>query len=525
MRSTIAAFDPPVPESIAHAELIASNPDAIVFVTDDSPTAAMLRSRGLVAVTRPDGGLWNSVNLEPLRGRVVAVVNTEPFGGYDGRERDARAIVAVAAIARVVVPLAFRDRDNRPSGLAEVVLALGSDLFVAEIRSTLETEGMADPELIRFKLDPPDPRELKVGLPPVPPLIPEMIPRPLRAWLADIANRVGCPIEYVVVAAIVSAAALVGRKVGIRPKRCDDWLVIPNLWGAIIGRPGVMKTPSLAEALKFLHRLAIEARDRYTEAMIAHQGLAMIGAAKAKAAKEALERAAKGKTGVPPMSDDGLQKLATEASAGQAVPPPILRRYVVSDTTTEKLGEIMAENPDGVLLSRDELVGFLRMLDKPGREGDRQAYLEFWNGDGRIVYDRIGRGTIHIDGACLSLIGGIQPGPLAAYVRDAASGGGGDGLIARFQLMVWPDDPGPWRNVDRWPDSEAKTRAFEVYRKLDSLDAVAIGATLEEGEAVPFLRFDTDAQELFDGWRGELENVKLRAAHENPLIEEHMSKY
>jgi hypothetical protein len=28
----------------------------------------------------------------------------------------------------------------------------------------------------------------------------------------------------------VVAGSLIGRKVGIHPKRQDDWLVVPNLW-------------------------------------------------------------------------------------------------------------------------------------------------------------------------------------------------------------------------------------------------------------------------------------------------------
>jgi hypothetical protein len=39
-----------------------------------------------------------------------------------------------------------------------------------------------------------------------------------------------CPRDFVAVGVIVSAAAVIGRKVAIRPKRHDDWAVLPNLW-------------------------------------------------------------------------------------------------------------------------------------------------------------------------------------------------------------------------------------------------------------------------------------------------------
>jgi hypothetical protein len=43
-------------------------------------------------------------------------------------------------------------------------------------------------------------------------------------------------------------------------------------------------------------------------------------------------------------------------------------------------------------------------------------------------------------------------------------------------------------------------------------------------EAVPFLRFDREAQEIFDPWRQELE-TRLRDNSEHPAIESHLAKY
>ena len=43
----------------------------------------------------------------------------------------------------------------------------------------------------------------------------------------------------------------------------------------------------------------------------------------------------------------------------------------MNDTTVEKLGVILAENPNGVLLFLDELISLLRTMDREGHEGDR----------------------------------------------------------------------------------------------------------------------------------------------------------
>jgi putative DNA primase/helicase len=62
---------------------------------------------------------------------------------------------------------------------------------------------------------------------------------------------------------MVSLASVIGRKVAIRPKARDDWHEVANLWGAIVGRPGVLKSPALAEVMRPLHRLEQTAREAH----------------------------------------------------------------------------------------------------------------------------------------------------------------------------------------------------------------------------------------------------------------------
>jgi hypothetical protein len=40
----------------------------------------------------------------------------------------------------------------------------------------------------------------------------------------------------------------------------------PNLWGAVVGRPSLLKSPALAEVMKPLGRLVAEAYEEYQEA-------------------------------------------------------------------------------------------------------------------------------------------------------------------------------------------------------------------------------------------------------------------
>ena len=275
-----------------------------------------------------------------------------------------------------------------------------------------------------------EPESLPTILPAVEPFDAKLLPEAFRPWVEDAAERMQCPPDFMAVSCMVALAAVVGRQIGIRPKQKDDWLVVPNLWGAAVGRPGTLKTAALQEPLNALELLEARARNRYEAERKGYEAAQLVADERKKIKREEIRKALK--------VDKNPEQLALEAVKEEAEPGR--QRYVVNDTTIEKLGEILNANPRGVLLFRDELTGFLKSLDKNDREGDRSFYLEAWNGSTPHTYDRIGRGTVDIQAACVSILGGIQPGPLSHYVRRMAQGdANNDGLLQRFQLAVWPD--------------------------------------------------------------------------------------
>jgi len=164
---------------------------------------------------------------------------------------------------------------------------------------------------------------------------------------------------------------------------------------------------------------------------------------------------------------------------------------------------------------RDELSGWLATLDGSGREGERGFFLSAWNGDTGYTMDRIGRGSIYVDACCVSMLGGIQPARLRTYLADALHDGPlNDGLLQRFQVLVYPDIPQDWRYVDRAPRQDAISNAQHMYHRLAHLDA-----------AQPLrFRFDSDAQDLFVAWLTDLEG-KLRGIGLHPALVSHLAKY
>ena len=178
------------------------------------------------------------------------------------------------------------------------------------------------------------PSPLPSGLPRVAAFDQEMLPGPLRAWVSDIAERMQVPPDYVAAGALTVAAALVGRKIGIHPKRYDDWLVVPNLWAGIVGSPSTLKSPALAEIAKPLDRLVAEAREAHERSAEEHEAEAAAVEATKAALKKEIERAAKAHLKTGDRSE--LDALIARRRDTQAAKPLTEKRYRSSDATTER---------------------------------------------------------------------------------------------------------------------------------------------------------------------------------------------
>jgi putative DNA primase/helicase len=340
----------------------------------------------------------------------------------------------------------------------------------------------------------PAPQPLHLDLLPVAPFREDLLPASLRAFAVDIAERMQVPLDFPAVAIMLCLAGAVNRRATIQPKAQDtSWVAVPNLWGGIVAAPGFMKSPLLSAVKVPLARI----EDEWQKANQCdyRQYLAELEE------WEAEEKRHKRNQNGNPL--DGLP---------QRPDKPTPKRLIINDSTFEKLHEILRDNPAGLFVVRDELTGWLAELDRAGREGERAFYLTAWNGDTSHTIDRIGRGSIYVPACCLSMLGGIQPELLRSYLANKNLGD--DGLIQRFQLLVWPDLSPDYRYVDRCPNPTAQERVEQIFRRLVALNA----------ETPLRFRFDGDAQEYFATWFEDLE-TELRGTSNSPLLTSHLGKY
>jgi putative DNA primase/helicase len=498
-------------------------PTGPVFFCEGERKVDALRKIGLHAVTSAHGAKSpEKSDWRPLKGREAIGLPDNDDSGTKYIDKVGRIVTRLSPPATVSV---LTLPDLPPKG--DVVDFLGPDgpmdgktadqcrERILELAKNATPWATLAPTIAG---DWPEPRPLPSELPPVLAFDYNLLPEALRPWIQDIAERTQCPPDFPAVGVTVALAGIVGRKIAIRPKKHDDWTVVPNVWGAVIGRPGIMKTPALRQPLRPLQRLEIEAKERFDQEAKEYEAAKLVADLTRKEREGEVRKAIR----------DGGDALAIATEIlSEETSGPVRRRYLVNDSSVEKLGELLNENSNGLTVYRDELVGLLRSLDREGQESARAFYLEAWDGAGRFTYDRIGRGTIDIEAATVSIIGGIQPGRLAEYLRAAVKGGeDDDGLIQRFQLAVWPDVDSQWRNVDRWPDTQVRDRAYEVFARLNSLNPLAANAEQDpqDPQAIPFLRFASEAQDTFDGWRAGLEK-KIRCGDEHPAMESHLAKY
>ena len=343
-----------------------------------------------------------------------------------------------------------------------------------------------------------------------PPLKPEYLPVVLSNYIFDESGRMPCLPDYIASGLIVALATVAGAKFRIKPKRLDSWMVVPNLWGAIVGSPSTKKSPATSIAMKSLREIVKYEKVIFRKASADFRIDSEFLETKYKADKKAALKQFN--------ADGNLEEAKALIPDDKDFPEhPVERVLVCNDSTTEALGIILADNPYGLLMERDELAGFIADMNKSGREGDRAFYLSAWNGNESYNVYRISRENLYIPNVCVSVFGGIQPDKLKPLVKDSVSGSeGNDGFIQRFQVLVMPE-PIADSYVDREPLKGAYDAVRKVFNRIHQIDP-------EDPDKPIVLGFNDDAQQLFIKWYDQ--NCSETASGKLPTnLEAHFSKY
>ena len=454
----------------------------------------------------------------PNRRLIICADDDVNSSGNPGLSKARAAAQAIGAL--LAIPNFGRSRPDESTDFNDLMRHLGA----SSVQQSIERAELVGPWsglIVETKKRWPAPKPIVAELKPVPAFDSDtLLPDALRPWIMDEAERMPCPPEFIASAALVALSSIIGARCAIKPKARDSWLIVPNLWGAIVGDSAAKKSPAWGAALKPLDRLIARAREEHEAALSEYGIQKVIFDAQRDAIACRIKEAAK----KPSKGDPAKIALELRSHEEETPDTPTLRRYKSNDCTVEKLGELLRENPAGLLVLRDELVGLIATWEREGREGERAFFLEGWNGNQGFDTDRIGRGHISIPNVCMSIFGGIQPDKLTAYMEQAEHSLANDGMLQRFQLLVYPD-PRRWEWRDRNPDTNARESAEKVFAALADFNPVAFGAEpADDFSKFPYFRFDTEAQEVFIEWSGEMHRVRI-PNEDHPIIRQHLAKF
>ena len=298
----------------------------------------------------------------------------------------------------------------------------------------------------------------------------EALPAPLAEYVRQGALALGCDPAYLALPVLAVAAGLIGYTRVLRLKR--TWRAPSVLWALVIADSGSLKTPAFRLATDYLFKLQRRIDREYQREMAAYTQAIEEHRAKAKEAKEQ-------KTDPPTEPEE-----------------PVRRTLFTSDATIEAIAELIGDNPRGLIVSCDELAGWLGSFARyKGKAGgtDLQRWLSMHSAGGFAYHRRTGdKRRIVVPNAAVSVCGGIQPGILANVMGDEFLAAG---LAARLLLAMPPRPVKSWSEKEIHPDVE---QSFQ--HTLDALLALNFGRD-GEGEQTPHvLHLSLEAKTVWVAW-------------------------
>lgn len=275
-----------------------------------------------------------------------------------------------------------------------------------------------------------------------------MLPESLYDFCKDQAFRINnASAEFVVASVVTCAASLIGTSCKIAPKKSDkNWVVSQAIWGLIVGDPSRNKSAALGighRLIKFAQREVIDRR------------------------KDACEQ-----------SDTDVKTIRQHR-----------RNVVVQDCTPEALVLHLQENPNGSIVIRDEIYGWLSKLQRDEHVHERALYTEGFAGNNEFLQKRVSRETVLLEDFFVCVLGCIQPDRLKPLLKARASGESHDGFFERFQMIIYDCTPSCY--TDLQADQKLLNKMQHIFCCLASLYENGVNTTFN---------FSTEAQNLWDCW-------------------------
>lgn len=224
----------------------------------------------------------------------------------------------------------------------------------------------------------------------------EVFPKLLQKFVEETAESLACPLDFVAVPMLSALGTAIGTTRKVRVK--EDWLESARIWAVTVGDPGTLKSPALGKVMSPLYSLQNQFFHEHQHSVL-----------NAEADKK-----------------DGQ----------------VFHQTLTTDSTMESLGDVLQNNPRGILYLSDEIRSWIFGMNQyKGKGTDRTNWLSLWDGRPLLVNRRNRKQPLFIPDPFVCVCGGIQPEVLADLTDERARE---DGFIHRILFAFPPPTPSVW---------------------------------------------------------------------------------
>lgn len=330
----------------------------------------------------------------------------------------------------------------------------------------------------------PTPEPIKPTYSPVMELTNDMLPNILFRYSKDQAYRFNdASAEFVISSIITCASALIGASCKIAPKQIDKrWTVTQALWCFNIGEPSLLKTPTTKVGIDLLEFAQSEVINPNNEIRKSEEKIKLkqIKALSAQAYNE-LEN-----------EDDEAAKLLFEQASKLEDSIEPQRKVITNDCTPEALVLHLEANPNGCIIVRDELHGWLSKVIGSDNTSERSLYTEAFEGSNSYSQQRITREKVDLAAMHVGVLGCIQPDRLRPLLAGRSNGESNDGFYERFQLGIFSNSK--MKYTDSLTCDTLQTKMEHIFCCL---------ASLKEQNINVCANFTLEAQLVWNQWAPE----------------------
>jgi hypothetical protein len=228
----------------------------------------------------------------------------------------------------------------------------------------------------------------------------EIFPLEIQHFITESSNTLGLSIDYMGCSFMWMLSLIVGNTMIMEVK--SGWREVATLWIALVGKPGIGKTPSIQQMISPLRTLNVKEQKEYQRQY-----------------QKWVEYEAKDKK---------------EKERSEEIKKPRNKQFIVGDITIEALVDLHEENPNAIGIFKDELAGWFKDMNKYRAGSDLEFWLSSWSGS-PISLNRKTTKNAFVDKPFIPVIGGIQPSIFEEFSNGANKD---NGFVDRI-LISYPD--------------------------------------------------------------------------------------